>query len=259
MHRRRLVWQCKRCDHQTSVTAGTVMHGTRTPLRTWFWAAYLVATHHPGISAKQLQRQLSLSRYETAWLILQKLRHAMVAPEREPLAGEVEVDEFYLGGLDEGRKGGRSRGNKTLVGVAVEVRGRGSGRLRLGVLADASGDSLTRFVNATTAPVAIVHTDGWMGYRVIGRSGFEHRPRSQRAAPPGEQLLPRAHRAVSNLKAWMHGTHRGVSDEHLPVYLDEYVFRHNRRGTPMAAFQTLLGLGALHEPTTYSQITRKAA
>src|SRR5215218_2171551 len=259
MHRRRLVWQCKRCGAQTSVTAGTVMHRTRTPLRTWFWAAYLVATHHPGISAKQLQRQLSLSRYETAWLILQKLRRAMVAPEREPLAGEVEVDEFYLGGRGVVNKNIRSRGNKTLIGVAVEVRGRGSGRLRLGVLADASGASLTRFVSATTAPGAIVHTDGWMGYSGIGKRGFEHRRRSQRAAPPGEQLLPRAHRAVSNLKAWMHGTHRGVSDEHLPVYLDEYVFRHNRRGTPMAAFQTLLGLGALHQPTTYNQITRKAA
>src|SRR5215207_6982084 len=103
MHRRRLVWQCKRCGQQTSVTAGTVLHGTHTPLRVWFWAAYLVATHHPGISAKQLQRQLGLSRYETAWLILQTLRRAMVAPEREPLAGEVEVDETLVGGRREGR------------------------------------------------------------------------------------------------------------------------------------------------------------
>src|SRR5215218_6887318 len=107
MHRRRLVWQCKRCGRQTSVTAGTVMHRTCTPLRTWFWAAYLVATHHPGISAKQLQRQLGLRRYETAWLILQKLRRAMVAPEREPLTGEVEIDEFYLGGLEDGRRRAR--------------------------------------------------------------------------------------------------------------------------------------------------------
>jgi hypothetical protein len=84
------------------VTAGTVVHATRTRLRTWFWAAYLVATHHPGISAKQLQRQLGLSRYETAWLILQKLRRAMVAPERELLKGEVEVNEFWLGGYEEG-------------------------------------------------------------------------------------------------------------------------------------------------------------
>jgi hypothetical protein len=251
---RRHLWQCALCGQQTSVTAGTVMHKTRTPLRVWFWAAYLVATHHPGISAKQLQRQLGLSRYETAWLILQKLRRAMVAPEREPLKGEVEVDEFFLGGLEEGLKGGRQRGKKVLVGVAVEVRGRGSGRLRLRVLKGASGDALERFVTATTAPGAIVHTDGWSGYNGLAKLAYEHRPRSQRAAPPGEQLLPRAHRAVSNLKAWMHGTHRVVSEEHLPVYLDEYVFRHNRRGTPMAAFQTLLGLTGRHEPSTYRQI-----
>ncbi len=158
---RRHLWECAECRLQTSVTAGTVMHGMRTPLRTWFWAAYLVATHHPGISAKQLQRQLGLSRYETAWLILQKLRRAMVAPEREPLKGEVEVDEFFIGGLEEGLRGGRQRGKKVLAGIAIEVRGGGSGRVRLHVLADASGDSLGSFVQATTAAGALVHTDGW--------------------------------------------------------------------------------------------------
>jgi ISXO2-like transposase domain/Transposase zinc-ribbon domain len=257
---RRHLWECAECHQQTSVTAGTVMHGTRTPLRGWFWAAYLVATHHPGISAKQLQRQLGLSRYETAWLILQKLRRAMVAPEREPLKGEVEVDEFFLGGLEEGQKGGRQRGKKALCGIAIEVRGQGSGRLRLAVLPDASGGSLGGFVQATIAKGAIVHTDGWSGYLGLSKLGYDHRRRSQ-LTEPGEQLLPRAHRAVSNLKAWLHGTHRGVGDPHLQVYLDEYVFRHNRRRTPMAAFQTLLGLGSFHPPTTYAEMTahRRAA
>ena len=259
LHARRLVWQCKACAQQTSATAGTVMHATRTPLRTWFWAAYLVATHHPGISAKQLQRQLALSRYETAWLILHKLRRAMVAPEREPLHGEVEVDECWIGGVEPGRIA-RAPGNKTLVAVAVEVRGRGSGRLRLAPVPDASGPTLQRFVYDAIAPGAIVHTDGWTSYNQIAAHGYGHRPRSQRATGPGEDsILPRAHRAISNLKIWLAGTHRGVSREHLPVYLDEYVFRHNRRMTPMAAFQTLLGLGALHGPSSYAQITRRSA
>ena len=257
---RRHLWVCTACGHQTSVTAGTVMHGTRTPLRLWFWAAYLVATHHPGISAKQLQRQLGLSRYETAWLILQKLRRAMVAPERERLRAEVEVDEFFLGGVEEGTHGARQRGEKALCGVAIEVRGQGSGRVRLQVLADAAKPTLTAFVKATTARAAIVRTDGWKGYAGLAGAGYDHRPRSQRRAPPGtEPYLPRAHRVISNLKAWMHGTHRGVGDPHLQIYLDEYVFRHNRRRTPMAAFQTLLGLGARHEPTTYDEIVRRAA
>jgi len=259
MHRRRLLWQCKDCGQQTSATAGTVMHGTHMPLRTWFWAAYLVATHHPGISAKQLQRQLALSRYETAWLILQKLRRAMVAPERELLKGEVEIDEFFLGGHEDNLKGGRQHGKKALIGAAIEVRGAGSGRLRLQALANSQATTLRTFTQATTAPGAIVHTDGLFSYRGLDKLGYEHRPRKVASVAPGEQLLPRAHRAISNLKAWMHGTHRGVSDAHLPVYLDEYVFRHNRRGTPMAAFQTLLGLGATHQPTTYRQITRRAA
>jgi transposase-like protein len=256
---RRHLWVCTCCGQQTSVTAGTVMHATRTPLRTWFWAAYLVATHHPGISAKQLQRQLGLKRYETAWLILQKLRRAMVAPEREALKDEVEIDEFFLGGHEEGLRGGRQRGKKALIGVAIEVRGPGSGRLRLQVLTDASASSLLAFTQATTAPGAVVHTDGLQSYRMLAKHGYDHRRRSQSSAAPGEQLLPRAHRAVSNLKAWMDGTHRGVSDQHLQVYLDEYAFRHNRRLTPMAAFQTLLGLGAVHQPTTYDQITRRTA
>ena len=255
----RHLWICAACGRQTSVTAGTVMHGTRTPLRLWFWAAYLVATHHPGISAKQLQRQLGLSRYETAWLILQKLRRAMVAPERTPLTDEVEIDEFYVGGHEEGLKGGRQRGKKALCGVAIEVRGQGSGRLRLAVLPDATAPSLLAFTKTTTAPGAIVHTDGLQSYRVLAKHGYEHRRRPQDSAEPGEQLLPRAHRAISNFKAWMDGTHRGVGDKHLQVYLDEYVFRHNRRLTPMAAFQTLLGLGAVHKPTTYAQITHRDA
>jgi transposase-like protein len=259
MHRRRLLWQCKDCGQQTSATAGTVMHATHTPLRTWFWAAYLVATHHPGISAKQLQRQLGLSRYETAWLLLQKLRRAMVAPERELLKREVEIDDFWLGGYEEGLKGSRQRGKKALVGVAIEVRGAGSGRLRLAVLANSRATTLEGLAKTTTALGSIVHTDGLSSYLGLTKLGYQHRPRKQTNAAPAEQLLPRAHRAISNLKAWMHGTHRGVSHQHLPVYLDEYVFRHNRRGTPMAAFQTLLGLGAIHQPTTYDQITQRAA
>jgi transposase-like protein/ribosomal protein L37AE/L43A len=254
---RRGVWQCRGCGQQTSITAGTVMHGTRTPLTLWFWAAYLVATHTPGISALQLQRQLGIGRYETAWLLLHKLRRAMVAPERQALKGEVEIDEAFVGGRDSRRRGGRQRDGKALVGVAVEVRGAGSGRLRLQILPDAGRATLGPWVSSLVEPGAIVHTDGWDGYGTLTSLGFDHRARVQRARHPDRQfVLARAHRAVSNLKTWLQGTHRGVSPEHLQVYLDEFVFRHNRRRTPLAAFQTLLGLGASRPPTTYRQITQ---
>ena len=256
---RRHLWICTACGRQTSVTAGTVMHGTCLPLRTWFWAAYLVSTFHPGISAKQLQRQLGIGCHETTWAMLHKLRGAMVGPQREFLKGEVEIDEFFLGGHEEGLKGGRQHGKKALVGAAIEVRGRGSGRLRLAVLPNSRATTLEALTKATTAPGAIVHTDGLHSYSGLVKLGYDHRPRKQAIVPAGEQSLPRAHRAISNLKAWMHGTHRGVSTEHLPVYLDQFVFRHNRRGTPMAGFQTLLGLGLAHEPITYRDIINRAA
>jgi len=257
---RRHLWECAACSHQASVTAGTVMHGSHTQLRLWFWAAYLVATHQPGISAKQLQRQLGLSRYETAWLMLHKLRRAMIAPEREPLSGEVEVDEGFIGGRDPARRAGRDRVGKRLVVVAVEVRGSGSGRLRLTAPPDASGTSLGGFVTENVTAGSIVHTDGWVGYSPLTGLGYEHRPIVQHARRPDRKvILPRAHRALSNLKTWLQGTHRHASDKHLHVYLDEFVFRHNRRRTPMAAFQTLLGLGATHPPTTYAEITTSPA
>jgi transposase-like protein len=235
------------------------MHKTRLSLRTWFWAAYLVSTFQPGISAKQLQRQLGIGCHETAWAMLHKLRAAMVAPERELLKNEVEIDEFFLGGHEEGLKGGRQHGKKALIGAAIEVRGRGSGRMRLQMLPNSQATTLEAFTTATTASGAIVHTDGLFSYNGLPALGYDHRPRKVASVADREQLLPRVHRAISNLKAWMHGTHRGVSDEHLPVYLDEYVFRHNRRRTPMASFQTLLGLGLSHDPITYRQIINPAA
>jgi transposase-like protein len=254
---RRLLWQCTDCRYQASLTAGTVLHRTRTPLHLWFWAAYLMTTATPGISALQLQRQLGLGRYETAWVMLHKLRRAMVAPERAPLNGPVEVDETLIGGPEAGRRG-RFPGDKELVAVAIEVRGAGSGRLRMQALEDASEPSLMQFVTANVCSGSTVHTDGWTAYGALSGLGYDHRPQSQRAhlmaGGDPNQLLPRAHRAFSHLKTWLQGTHRGVSGEHLQVYLDEFVFRFNRRRTPMAAFQTLLGLGSQRPPTTYHEI-----
>lgn len=119
----RELFQCRSCRHQVSVTAGTILHRTRVPLHLWFSAAYLVTTHTPGFSAVQLQRQLGLNRYETAWTMLQKLRRAMIRPERDHISGIVEVDETYVGGVEEQRRGGRQRdSNKSIVIAAVEVR-----------------------------------------------------------------------------------------------------------------------------------------
>lgn len=155
------------------------------------------ATHHPGISAKQLQRRLAVSRYETAWLILQKLRRAMIAPERGLLSGEVEIDEFFLGGHEDGLKGGRQHGKKALIGAAIEVRGQGSGRLGLQVLRNSRAVTLEAFTKATTATGAVAHTDGLFSYNGLRKLGYEHRPRKVATVADDEQLLPRVHRAIS--------------------------------------------------------------
>ena len=138
--------------------------------------------------------------------------------------------------------------------AAVEVRGRASGRVRLRVVADASAESLCGFVRATVEPGAIVLTGGWQGYAPLKAMGYRHKPRTQGSPVRAAKLLPRVHRAFGNLQTWLRGTHHGVSRKHLQAYLDEFAFRFNRRHTPMAAFQALLGLGSVHGPTTYNQL-----
>ena len=250
----RALFQCGSCRHQVSVTAGTLLHRTHVPLRLWFAAAYLVATHTPGFSAVQLQRQLGLSRYETAWAMLHKLRRAMLRPERDRLSGVVEVDEAYVGGVEAGRSSGRRRDSrKSIVVAAVEVRGRGSGRIRLAVVEDLSAAALVPFVEAAVAPGSAVLTDGWQGYAPL-RRGYDHQPSTVGDPKNASVLLPRVHRTFSNLKTWLKGTHHGVSAKHLPYYLDEFVFRFNRRRTPMAAFQSLLSLSSRHAPITHKML-----
>ncbi len=247
------LFQCKACGYQASLTAGTVMHRTRVPLPQWFRAAYLMTTLTPGISAVQLQRQLGLGSYRTAWTMLHKLRKATVRPGRGKLRGKVEVDDAYVGGKEEDVVG-RQVETKTPVVVAVEVRGRASGRVRLQAIPDMSASSLLPFVQDTVAPGSVVYTDGWQGYARLGRKGYKHRVRLVKDGQDPSRVLPRVHRAISNLKSWLQGTHHGVRPKHLQPYLDEFAFRFNRRRTPMAAFQTILGIGSQVPTVTYKML-----
>ena len=253
-------WQCVACRYQVSLTAGTVLHNTRTPLTAWFWAAYLMTTDKRGISALLLQRQLALSRYETAWMMLHKLRRSMVNTSREPLWGDVEVDETWVGGQQSGLRGSRQlKGRKAaLVIVAVEKRGKASGRVRMAVIPDFKSLTLNAFVQQNVAPGSTIYTDGLKSFTGFEQAGFRHIPRTQPLQTDlrkgAKSVVPLADRAIGNLQQWLIGTYHGVSRDQLQVYLDEFVFRHNRRQHPMAAFQTLLGLGAGHKPAPYQQI-----
>jgi len=226
----RALMHCKCCGRQVSVTAGTLFHGTRSPLRLWFQAMWWVTVQKNGASALGLQRILGLGSYETAWTWLHKLRRAMVRPGRDLLTGEMEVDETFIGGVEEG--GGRRHvGKKALVVIAAEVRGRGTGRIRLGRVLDSSAASILPFVRGAVAPGSTVITDGLPSYGALSASGYEHRRLVVRGSGQNaDALLPRVHRVASLLKRWLVGTHQGaVARKHLPYYLDEFTFRFNRR------------------------------
>ena len=244
--------ECAACHKQTSVTAGTVMHGSKLPMTVWFWAAYLMATHSNGISALQLQKQLGLGSYRTAWMLCAKLRRAMVAPGRDPLSGLVEVDETNLPCRSRneplGGGGGRSHQGKILIAGAVEVQEKGPGRIRLSVIEDFSADSLHGFLRAAVAPGATAKTDGWSGYP--GAPGVSHDPHVV-GPMAAHVVLPWVHRVFSNLKTWALGVYHGLRRKNIQTYLDEFVFRFNRRRTRHAAFRTLLSISVITKPVTY--------
>jgi len=217
---------CAGCQYQASLTAGTIFQDTRKPLTMWFRAIWWVTAQKNGASALGLQRILGLGSYFTAWTWLHKLRRAMVRPGRDRLHGRVEVDETYIGGLEEGVRG-RQTETKALVAVACEEEGRAIGRIRLRRIRDASAASLEAFVAEAIEPGSVVHTDGWEGYASLEMKGYTHRvtvlKRGQQSAA---ELLPRVHLVVSLLKRWLVGTHQGaVSRQHLDYYLDEFTFR----------------------------------
>lgn len=242
--------------------AGTAMHRSKVPVQSWFAAAYHVATFTPGISAVQLQRQLGLKSNDTAWYLLHRLRKGMVNDMRSKISGLVEADETFIGGPEKGKRG-RGAGNKSLVVGAVEVlvyedkagkRCERAGRLRLALIPDATEESLGAFLTTNVMSKSRIRTDGWKGYSDTALEDYIHHVRVIRDPQRAHRRFPHIHRVFSNLKTWLNGTHHGVHPKYLPSYLDEYVFRFNRRQTPMAAFQTLLGISLQKKPLTLENL-----
>lgn len=249
--------ECAECGRQVSATAGTIFHRTRTPLTVWFAAVWLLTSQKYGVSALGLQRVLGLGSYQTAWMMLHRLRAAMVRPGRERLSGRVEVDETYVGGEEEGVQG-RETQDKSIVAVAVEVRQpKGFGRVRLARVPDVSASSLVPFVEANVEPGSEVLTDGWSGYRPLPVHGYTHTKTILSASgDPAHVAMPAVHRVASLLKRWLLGTHQGaVSPEHLDAYLGEFAFRFNRRSSRHRGllFFRLLEQAVLTDPISYRQ------
>jgi predicted RNA-binding Zn-ribbon protein involved in translation (DUF1610 family) len=264
-------YECLDCGRQTSVTAGTVMHRSKLSLTAWFWAAHLMATHSNGMSALQLKGQLGLS-YRATWLLTQKLRRSMVDPEREPLEGVVEIDQTELPFRDTQSYFNPNKSGKIIVVGAVEVRDRAtgraqrpkkigakyldtlSGRVRLAAIPSNHAIHIHSFIQSNIKPGTTLITDGHDPYQ--GLSGYRHDPRivgKMAAHIP----LKWIHRVFSLLKRWGLGTYHGLRRRHIDTYLNEFVFRYNRRFYRHVSFDTILGLAAHREPISRWQIVER--
>lgn len=223
--------ECAACGRQTSITAGTTFHGTRKPLKVWFRAMAAVVISKQGCSAKELERLFGLA-HETAWTWGHKIR-ALMEPSSDKLTGRVEVDESYIGGEDDAAHKGRSiRGKKVCVAAAVEDRGTAMGRARLEAVGNARATSLVPFIERNVEKGAEVHTDGLTSYATLDEKGYRHDREVIGNPKTAAKKFPHVHRLFSLVRRVLLATHQGsVSEKHLQSYLDEYLFRFNRRSS----------------------------
>ena len=238
-------FECAECGHQTSLTSGTLLEKTRKPFKMWFRAVFEISSRRNGISAKELERIMGFGSYKTAWTWLHKLRAALVRRDREPLGEHVEIDEAFVGA---------KRSGKSLVLVATET----DGRIRMAQAENNDAETLKLFVDGEIVADACVTTDGHAGYNARSLGERTHEPIVQTKAERAENdALQTAHWAISLLKRWLLGTHgSAVSTKHLQAYLDEYVFRHNRRrtkGVGRIAARTIEQL-VVHAPMTMRRL-----
>lgn len=261
------VLECADCGRQHSVTAGTVFHRTRTPLRKWFAAAWWMAQDKRGVSALFLARELGL-RYDTAWLMAHKLRHALSERPEFALDGLLEIDESYYGGRGTSQSRGRSLAdpNKSLIALAVEKvpatprQGRGikssrfvAGNARIAILPAATAAHLGGFVRGAAKPGCRIITDAFKSYDGLA-DGFRHYPIVQDGGKNADAVLPIVHILFSNLKTWINGTFHGVSKKHLPRYAREWNYRFNRRRRIADLAGFLLRRAATRSTITYRQL-----
>ena len=254
---------CRHCKYQGSVTAGTIFDKTRTSLRVWLAAAWYVTNQKVGVSALGLKLVLGLGSYETAWTMLHRFRKAMVRPDRDLLRGEVEVDATYLAISDRDAPPAgppiQGKTRKILVAIAVEIhQPKGFGRIRLRRIGTESAAFVIPFVRESIEPGSRVITDGAPIYRPVGDLGYDHNRHVMLGAQTkAHTSMPGVHRVASLVKRWILGTHHGaVQPAHLDAYLDEFVFRFNRRTSNSRGmlFFRLMQQAVNTGPVTYDDV-----
>ncbi|MGP9729028.1 IS1595 family transposase [Glutamicibacter sp. AOP3-A1-12] len=255
------IHRCSGCGRRFSATSGTIFHRTRTPLTIWFEAAWLMTVSKQGISALSLQRTTGLGSYQSAWTMLQKFRTVMSNSHHELLSGNVEMDETYLGGKGKPEVTGRGAAGKLVVAGAIERSGRSFGRARLQILPDAKSPSLERFIHQQIQPGSTLVTDGWRGYlKATKNAGVQHEIHNVSVSGlPAHVSLPGVHRLFSLVRRVLDGTYQGsVQSEQLQGYLDEFIYRFNRRHAQSRelVFFRLLEASVEAGPSSYQDIAR---
>lgn len=249
-------FECSDCHAETTVTNGTIFHKSTKPLMVWFRAIWWMVAQKNGVSAKGLQKILGLGSYRTAWTWLHKFRRLMILSGRAELQGTVEVDEVLVGGKTSGKRGRGAEG-KSLIAVAVEIKGTRTGRVRLAKIPDASSESLNRFIEDNIRPSSMIITDGWPSYSGLTGMGYVHKIQKSTVKDGDEEVLPNVHRVASLLKRWLLGTHQSYLNKgKLEYYLDEYVFRYNRRTSKSRGliFMRLIEQAVITAPVSYEKI-----
>ena len=252
---KRKLFQCRKCCFQTTVTAGTVFHRLRQPLLKLFWAVYFISTCKKGFSALELQRKLGIKAYNTAWLLLHKIREAMFSSGDFPLKILVEADETYVGGAQAG-KAGRGAEGKNLVAAAVEVdpESKVIGRAYLQKIQTHSIKELGSFIHQRVAIGTTVKTDGLPSYNFLDAE-YVHITTKAKDLEDKAELLPKVHIVIANFKTWLRGTFNRYPDKHIQRYIEEYIFRFNRRWNLNNIFDKLMNRCLMRTAITFAELT----
>jgi len=251
--KRRKIFQCKNCRHQTSITVNTIFHRTHVPLRKWFWAIFLVGTDKRGCSAKRLEKLIGV-HYATAWLMIHKIRRAM--KDRDSLyklSNFIEMDDSYFGGSVSGKRG-RGAANKSAVVVAVERHGYSAGYAAMEVVESMHSKHLKDFALRAIEEEQTIHTDDYPSYNVLDVA-FDHLGETVKPYEAMEKL-PWVHILIGNVKNFIRGTYHGVSHKHLQSYLSEFCYRFNRRFNELLITDRLLAACLNTSTITYAELTR---
>lgn len=239
-HGTRHLYQCKSCGYQSSLTAGTIFHKTRTALRKWFWMIFLMSRQKSGISMLSLKRMLEIKSYKTVWVIGHKIRKAMADRDAHyKLAGLVEMDDSYFGAPKSGKRG-RGAAGKAKVVVAVENTEDNPGFAKMCQVKKVSKNEIDKKMKTHIQQGCIVRTDGWRAYGIFDSEQTKHEPVVVGSGQNAAKVLPWVHTLIANIKGNIRGVYHGVSSKHLKRYLPEFCYRFNRRFWESQMFDRLL-------------------